>query len=77
MQSGVIPPSPDHVADLLEKTFSKNLEPKYIKIMNKFYRVMKSITHRETKEISGKDFDEYYREAEMFVGRMRKIIENK
>jgi len=40
-----------------------------------FYKIMKGITHREIKEISGKEYDAYLKEAEEFVYRMQKFIE--
>jgi predicted nucleotidyltransferase/uncharacterized protein (UPF0332 family) len=77
MRMGEIPPSPDHVADLLQKKLvqKKLLEARYVVTMRNFYRLMKMITHREIKEISGEEYDKYYREAEEFVHRMKKIID--
>jgi len=42
--------------------------------MEKFYRLMKGITHREIKEIKGPEYEKYYEEAEEFVNRMQKFI---
>ena len=72
-----IPPTPDHVAEILDKVYVKNklLEKKYIEIMKKFYNISKMITHREIKEIKGSDFEKYYLEADDFVRRMKKLIE--
>ena len=77
MKHGVIPPTPEHVADLLENKLVKKklLERKYVSIMRHFYTLMKGITHREVKEITGKEYDEYYKAAEDFVERMREFIE--
>jgi uncharacterized protein (UPF0332 family) len=77
MRMGEIPPSPDHVADLLQKKLvaRRLLEAKYVATMRNFYRLMKMITHREIKEISGEEYDKYYREAEEFVHRMKRIID--
>ena len=79
MQSGEIPPSPEHVADLLQEKLVRKrlLEPKYVNTMRNFYRVSKMISHREIKEIKGEEFDRYFLEAADFIGRMRKIIEGK
>jgi len=76
MRMGEIPPSPMHVADMLdEKLVSKNLlESKYAKIMRNFYNLSKMIMHRQVKEISGKQYDSYKADAEDFVKRMRKFI---
>ena len=78
MKVGEIPPTPEHVADLLEEKLvrKKMLEHKYVITMRNFYRLMKMITHREIVEIKGAEFDHYYQSAEDFVNRMRKIIEH-
>ncbi|MEK6934537.1 MAG: nucleotidyltransferase domain-containing protein [Nanoarchaeota archaeon] len=79
MTAGQIPPSPDHVADLLEKTLVKNKEisPKYADTMRKLYRTFKRITRREISFISGKEYDKLRDETEIFVDEMRKYIEKK
>ncbi len=79
MKLGEIPPTPDHVADLLEEKMVKKglLEHKYSLIMKNFYKLMKMITHREIKEIKGEEYERYYKEADSFVQRIRKIIEEK
>lgn len=76
MKVGEIPPSPDHVADMLEERLVKPklIEKRYTEIMKKFYDIQKKIMYRETKEISSKDFEEYYREASSFVARMEEFI---
>ena len=78
MKSGEVPPTPEHVADLLEKKMVRKglLEAKYVTIMRNFYKLMKMITRREIQEIKGEEFDRYYLEAEKFVNRIRKFIED-
>lgn len=78
MKIGEIPPTPEHVADLMEQKLVKRkmLEHKYVVIMRNFYRLMKMVTHREIVEIKGEEFDRYYKVAEDFVHRMRKLIEH-
>lgn len=77
MQAGEIPPSPDHVADMLEKSLVKKklLEKKYVTTMRKFYKLMKGISHREIKAVSGSQYESHFAEAEEFVTRVRRIIE--
>ncbi|MBW2980986.1 nucleotidyltransferase domain-containing protein [Candidatus Woesearchaeota archaeon] len=79
MKIGEIPPTPDHVADLLQaKLVSKRLlEKKYVNTMRSFYKLMKLITHREIKEIKGEEFDQYHKQATDYVNRMKKIVEGK
>jgi len=78
MKVGEIPPTPEHVADLMEQKLVKRkmLEHKYVLIMRNFYRLMKMVTHREIVEIKGEEFERYYKIAEDFVNRMRRIIEH-
>ena len=77
MKHGEIPPTPEHVAGLLEDKLVKKklLELKYVTIMQHFYTLMKGITHREIKEIKGSEYDKYFKLAEDFVNRMREFIE--
>ncbi|MFA6461258.1 MAG: nucleotidyltransferase domain-containing protein [Candidatus Woesearchaeota archaeon] len=77
MRKNEIPPTPEHVADMLERVFvkSKLLEPKYVDTMRKFYRLSKMITHREIKEITGPEYEKLYLEADQFVRAMKKLIE--
>ena len=76
MKHGEIPPSPDHVADLMQEKLVKPklIEAKYVKVMRNFYRLSKMITHRELREIKGHEYDKYYKEASEFVERMRTYI---
>lgn len=77
MHEGEIPPSPDHVADLLEEKLVKKklLEKKYANTMRKFYKLMKGITHREIKKVTGAQYDGYAKEADEFVMRIKRYIE--
>lgn len=77
MRRHEIPPTPEHVADLLDKVFVKKklLESKYVVTMRKFYMLMKKITHREIQTMSGVEYEKLYLEADAFVRRMKIIIE--
>ncbi len=77
MRRNEIPPTPEHVAEMLEKVFVKHrqLEPRYVEIMRKFYKLSKMITHREIREIKGNEYESYYREADEFVRRMKRVVE--
>lgn len=76
MRLGEIPPSPAHIAEMMETRMVKQklIEKKYSRIMKNFYQLAKMITHREIKEIKGVEFDRYHKEAEDFVATMRKFI---
>lgn len=79
MHHGEIPPSPNHVADLIEEALVKKgiVEKKYANMMRDFYILSKKIVHREIKDISGAQYEVYYRMAEEYVERMRRIIEKR
>ena len=77
MRAKEVPPTPEQVAEMLEKVFVKQgmLEKKYVETMRKFYHLSKMITHREIKEVKGSAYDQYYKDADEFVKRMKRLIE--
>lgn len=77
MHIGEIPPTPEHVSDLLKEKLVKKrlLEEKYADIMENFYKLMKKITHREIREITGSEYEKLLNDAEDFVKRIRVFIE--
>ncbi len=79
MKLGEIPPSPDHVADLVHEKIVKPgyAHKRYADTMRFFYELSKKITHREIQDIPGKDFDRYRALADDFVRAMKHVIEAK
>ena len=79
MEIGEIPPSPEHVADLLYEKMAKKglIKRKNVATMRDLYRIFKDITHREIKEVDGKEYDNYRKRVNNFVNDMRKFIEKK
>lgn len=79
MKIGEVPPTPEHVADLLDEKFvSKGLlEANYVTTMRTFYGLAKMITHKEITEVEGSEYSKYKKEAEDFVERMKEIVEEK
>jgi uncharacterized protein (UPF0332 family)/predicted nucleotidyltransferase len=77
MKVGESPPTPEHVADMLEQHLVKegHLQKKDVDTMKKFYSLSRKINHREIKDISGKDYDAYYKEAHKFVQKIHNFIE--
>lgn len=77
MMNGVIPPAPKEIADFLEEKLvrKKILEAKHAKTMRTMYTLSKLILHRKIKDIDGKTFDKYYKEAQDFVDAIKKIVE--
>jgi predicted nucleotidyltransferase/uncharacterized protein (UPF0332 family) len=76
MKLDVAPPSPEHVAEMIEEKLVKGklVHAKYAHIARKFYKLQKDITYRNIKEISGKEFDAYCKEAQEFVDEMQRVI---
>jgi uncharacterized protein (UPF0332 family)/predicted nucleotidyltransferase len=79
MKLGEIPPSPEHVADLMDEKLVKTgmIERKYVNIMREFYTLSKAIARREVKDVPGENFEHYYKQASIFVSEMKKIIDEK
>jgi uncharacterized protein (UPF0332 family) len=77
MSQGAVPPTPEHVSDLLDEVLVKPglIGKEYSKIMRFFYDKAKAIMHHEIDEISGDDFDKYLLDANKFVDRMKMLIE--
>jgi len=77
MRADQVPPTPDHIADLLEKIYVRHnlLEKKYIETMRKFYKISKEITHRDIQEVKGPEYEKLYQEADDFIKKMKKLVE--
>jgi uncharacterized protein (UPF0332 family)/predicted nucleotidyltransferase len=73
------PPSPAHVSELMDEKLVKPgiLDKRYMHTMRNFYSLGKSIMHGEITQISGDQYDMYYREAHDFVMAIKKFIEKR
>ncbi|NQU98854.1 hypothetical protein HQ533_05275 [Candidatus Woesearchaeota archaeon] len=76
MKMNEVPPSPELVAEMLEKKLVKPglLNKKYPKVMQRFYDLMKMITARDIKDVSGEQYAEYLKEAQEFMQAMEEIV---
>jgi uncharacterized protein (UPF0332 family)/predicted nucleotidyltransferase len=76
MSENIMPATPASVADKLEETFVKKnrLESKYIKTMRKFYTLSKDIIHNKKTLIKGNEYEQLYKEAEIYVERIKKLV---
>ena len=79
MRLGEVPPSPSQVAKMIrDRMVKKKIVPaKYANTMHKFYELSKKITHRQLQDIKGKEYEEYYKEANDFVSKMQDVIERR
>ena len=77
MKYGEIPPTPDHVADLMEKTLIKDklISRKAADTMREFYILFKKVVNREIKDISGKEYDYYKQKAEHYMNEIKQYLE--
>ncbi len=78
MAVGEIPPTPSHVADMLqEKLVNKyRLNSYCARTMGELYKLFKGITHRDIKSVSAKDYEKYRKMAGDFVKDMQTFIEH-
>ena len=76
MAQGEIPPSPDHVSEMISEKLvaTGKVEIKYAHIMHDFYTLAKAIMHKEITLMTGAEYDRYYEKAQAFVKRMQETI---
>lgn len=79
MKTGEVPPSPEHVSEMIYQKLVKtgSVPKRYADIMKFFYGLSRQITHREIRDIPGRKFDEYHALAKDFVETMKRFIEGK
>lgn len=79
MKYGEIPPSPDHVAEMMEKTLipKKIITQKSVNSMRTMYKVFKGVVNREISDIPASDYDKYKKMSENFVKEIKKYIDKK
>ena len=78
MKLGEIPPSPEHVSDMLRVNLDRlpGIEQDHADTMQKFYEIAKGIESRKIHGISGIEYEGYLKEAADFVEAMRNFIES-
>ena len=76
MMLGETPPSPEHVAALLQEKLIRpsHMHKKYALTVNKFYVLQKRIMHREIRELKGAELDTLFVEAQEFVEKVDELI---
>src|SRR3989344_1725751 len=73
MIAGHIPPSPEHIYDMMKKTLPK-INRKCVEDFKEMYVIAHQINHGNIKSISGKQLDDLRKKAENFVNEMKKEI---
>lgn len=78
MAMHIVPPSPEHIADLLKETFvdKKLLDKDYVNWYEETRKKAKSILHGETNKISGKELEELQRRSEGFVLKLNELTKS-
>lgn len=76
MHHGEVPPSPEHVVEIMKETLlkEKKVSKESLKTMEEMYALFKDITTRKKRKVSGKEYDIYRIKAEKFVKEMDVFI---
>ncbi len=76
MHYGEVPPSPEHVAEIMRKTLikDKKISAGSVKTMEELYTLFKELTTRRKRSFSGQEYERYRKKAEKFVTEMDKFI---
>lgn len=77
MMAGKVPPSPEHIPEMLYETFvtSGLLKKNQIEPAKGIYDLHKAISHGQLNNIAGKDIDFWQATAERFMLDMTKLID--
>jgi len=77
MHHGLVPVSPDHVAEMIDTMFVKKgtLHKSYATTMKKFFELQDMMHKRTLRTVSGAEYENYFRQATAFVDGMKRIIE--
>jgi predicted nucleotidyltransferase/uncharacterized protein (UPF0332 family) len=76
MTAGKMPPSPDHIPQMLKETFvdAGLLKMGYVKSMHDLFKLHKSIMHRQVDKMEGNEIDRWQDIAEKFFMDMTRLI---
>ena len=75
--AGKLPPSPEHIPQLMKSTFvdSGLLKIDKVRDLREIYVLHKSIMHHETNEVHGSEIDKWQRIAQSFLLDMTRLID--
>lgn len=76
MHHGEIPPSPEHVAEIMRATLikEKKISTESVRTMEELYALFKAVTSKSKKRVSGQEYERYKIKAEKFVKEMDMFI---
>ncbi|MFH1823502.1 MAG: nucleotidyltransferase domain-containing protein [archaeon] len=69
-----LPPSTEHISELLKQTFPKMLEQKYIDWYKELYLLSHDILHGKISEVTGSSVEIWQKRTDEFIGVMARII---
>jgi len=75
--ANVMPSSPEAIPDVLTEQFvkKKKLHKKYVAYYTEIHVVAKEIVHGNLTVIKGKQLDDWFEKADMFLGEMAKLVD--
>lgn len=74
---GKIPPSPEHLSQMLKESFvdTKMLPMEYVSWYRHIFTMHKGIVHGEIKDVNGSEIDAFQERADKFMKKMTQIID--
>ena len=77
MTAGQVPPSPEHVPELLTETFVNKglIKENSVRAIRDIYALHKSISHGNIRHIKGSEIDRWQETAESFLSEMTSLID--
>lgn len=75
--ANVMPPSPEHIPEILTQEFVKKglLKEKYVSFYSEIHELAKNIIHGNRVDLKGEKIDEYLLMTDDFLGQMAGIID--
>jgi predicted nucleotidyltransferase len=77
ISSKIMPPSPEHIPDILKEQFvdKKLLNKKHVDFYREIHNLAKDIVHGRIVKVKGKDIDEYAVKTEEFLREMATLVD--
>lgn len=77
MTAGQMPPSPEHIPDMLVETFVDKgmLKMNFVKSMRDIYALHKGLAHRSIVDVKGSEIDAWQETADKFLSEMTRVID--
>lgn len=77
MKTGIVPPSPEHLADYIDVYLVKKglIKRKNADIMRTLYKISKQIIHNEVNDLKGSEFDGFRKDCQEYVGELKEFVD--